>query len=211
MPEREVRTVVVFDLDGTVTGRDTLVPFLVRAFGAVPTASALLREAPRLVRGLLDARARDVAKARLLQRLVAGQPLARLEKEAEQFVDEVMRKRLRLEMVERITSHRRAGHELVMVSASPELYVVPLARRLGFDASIGTRLEVGPDGRLSGRLEGANCRGVEKVRRLRQRLGDDVRVLAAYGDSRGDRELLALAGDAVWVGRRHRHSRRQGR
>ena len=49
---------------------------------------------------------------------------------------------------------------------------------------------------VTGALEGANCRGPEKVARLRAALGVDVRLEAAYGDSDGDREMLALADDA---------------
>ncbi len=90
------------------------------------------------------------------------------------------------------------------MSASPEFYVTPIGRRLGFDAVLATRLEVDPDGRLTGRILGANCRGPEKVVRLREWRGDTLTVAFAYGDSAGDREMLALAANGVKVRRRRR-------
>ncbi len=90
----------------------------------------------------------------------------------------------------------------MLVSASPELYVTPIGRRLGFDAVLATRLEVDADGRLTGRLLGANCRGPEKVVRLREWRREGLAMAYAYGDSAGDREMLDLAVTAVRVGRR---------
>jgi phosphatidylglycerophosphatase C len=101
----------------------------------------------------------------------------------------------------RVDWHRREGHELVIVSASPELYLAPIGRLLGFDAVLGTRLETAA-GHLTGRLDGRNVRGPEKVVRLRAHLGDEPVKLWAYGDSTGDRELLAAADVATRVKRR---------
>jgi len=158
----------------------------------------------RLALGLTGDARRDQAKEALLVRLLAGRDVAALAPVAEAFADEVVASHLRPDTRARLEWHRDQGHELVIVSASPELYVVPLARRLGVDAVLATRLEVGADGRLSGRFAGRNCRGSEKPRRLREYLqaGGAVVTLFAYGDSRGDRELLAMAQNAVWVGRR---------
>ncbi len=128
--------------------------------------------------------------------------MADLEKAADAFADSVMATGMRPDMLERIERHRRQGHELVIVSASPELYVERLGRLLGVDAVIGTRLEVDEAGCLTGRLAGLNCRGPEKVARLRAWLGEDATVAFAYGNSGGDRELLALARHGVRVGRR---------
>jgi phosphatidylglycerophosphatase C len=134
--------------------------------------------------------------------------VAALEAVAESFADHVVAHRLRRDTLAHVERHRAAGHELVVVSASPELYVAAVARRLGFAAALGTRLEVGQDGRLTGRLIGRNCRGPEKVRRLEEWLGEEACAVVAYGDSRGDRELLAFAGDeAIWVNRRGRPRR----
>jgi phosphatidylglycerophosphatase C len=82
------------------------------------------------------------------------------------------------------------------------LYVSPIGRRLGFDAVLATRLEVDTDGRLTGRLSGANCRGPEKVARLREWRSGELVVDFAYGDSAGDREMLALAEVPIKVSRR---------
>jgi phosphatidylglycerophosphatase C len=101
-------------------------------------------------------------------------------------------------MAARVQEHKRRGHRLVLVSASPALYLTVWAARAGFDAVLATELEF-RDGRFSGRLASPNCWGPEKVRRLQQWFGDArTQVLYAYGDSRGDREMLALA-DHAWL------------
>ena len=58
---------------------------------------------------------------------------------------------------------------------------------------IGTRLVFTASDLASGELMGPNCRGPEKVARLREMFGDEVRLDAAYGDSDGDTAMLALS------------------
>jgi phosphatidylglycerophosphatase C len=104
--------------------------------------------------------------------------------------------------VARLRWHLELGHRVVLASASLEPYLLPLGRLLGVDGVVCTRLEQGPDGRLTGRLDGANCRGPEKERRVVEWLREhDLAdaTLWAYGDSRGDAELLARADHPVWV------------
>jgi phosphatidylglycerophosphatase C len=194
------RPVVAFDLDGTLTRGDTLVPFLRRACGTGTTARAVLGESLPIVRSLL-ARSRHDAKEALLVRLLGGEEEAALREDAEAYARLVVASRLRPGAWDRVDWHRRCGHRLVLVSASPELYVAPVGRLLAFDAVLATRLEVGPDGRLTGRIEGRNCRGAEKAARLRTWMGTGACLLYAYGDSAGDRELLALADTALRVGK----------
>lgn len=199
-----VRTVVALDLDGTLTRRDTLLPFLCLVRGRARTFAALAYQAPLLVRSSGGGTCRNRVKEGVLSRLLRGQPFSALDQAAEAFAAKLVARGMRPEMMERIRAHRRAGHHLVIVSASPEIYVRHLARRLGIDTVLATRLVVGEDGCLTGHLEGPNCRGAEKVARLRQWLGADVALALAYGNSRGDRELLALAEHRVDVG----HGRR---
>jgi phosphatidylglycerophosphatase C len=192
-----------FDLDGTLTRRDTLRPFLLRAIGRDRTYRALFAASLPLARAAaLGGPYRDVAKVAVLQKTLGGLPLATLAEVAEPFADHVVAHGLRRDVRARVDWHREQGHELVLVSASPELYVTPIGRRLGFDAVLATRLEVDAEGRLTGRLQGTNCRGPEKVVRLRAWRGESVSVAYAYGDSAGDREMLALSSIGIKVGRR---------
>ncbi len=204
------RVVAAFDFDGTITRRDTLVPFLAYACGRARVAAALAAVGPQLALALGGRGSRDDAKVALLERVVAGRDAAELATAGCAFADRLAgdRRRLRTDVLERVRWHRDEGHELVLVSASLTTYLDPLAPQLGFDVVLATTLEVGPDGRLTGRLAGLNCRGPEKVARLDAWLGGSACVLWAYGDSSGDDELLARADRSHRVGPGARHARR---
>jgi phosphatidylglycerophosphatase C len=73
------------------------------------------------------------------------------------------------------------------------LIVAPFARGLGADAIIGTQLAFDAAERATGGFATPNCRGPEKVARLKAAFGEDVELKAAYGDTGGDREMLAMA------------------
>jgi phosphatidylglycerophosphatase C len=198
------RRIAAFDFDGTLTRRDTLVPFLAKACGTTALTRALRTVAPLAVKartGRLDAELhhRDASKEALLHALLAGREAAWLAREGERYATTLGAK-LRPEMVEQVRWHRDAGHELVIVSASLAAYLEPFARTHGFDHVIAVELEAGELGRLSGAMRGPNVRGPEKAVRLRSWLdGDEPACLWAYGNSSGDRELLEMADVPVWV------------
>jgi len=203
------RRIAAFDFDGTLTRRDTLVPFLARACGTQDLARALRRIAPLAVRartGRLDSELhhRDAAKAALLRELFTGRDAAWLRHEGERYAATLTAK-LRPEMVEQVRWHRESGHELVIVSASLDAYLRPFAAAHGFDHVIAVEMEAGSHGRLTGHLQGPNVRGPEKALRLRAWLGGaEPEMIWAYGNSNGDTELLAMADVPVWVAGRKR-------
>lgn len=201
------RRIAAFDFDGTLSRRDTLVPFLARACGSGALARALRTVGPLAVKartGRLDVELhhRDASKGALLRALLAGREASWLAREGERYAAELGR-RLRPEMVEQVRWHRDSGHELVLVSASLGAYLRPFARIHGFDHTIAVELEEGASGHLTGEMVGPNVRGPEKAVRLRAWLdGEAPELLWAYGNSSGDRELLAMADVPVWVDRR---------
>ena len=190
------RTIAAFDFDKTLSTRDNVVPFLAAVAGRQALLAALVRATPDLVCGR-----RNAVKATLVRRLLAGRPEIDVLAIAESFGRDIAVEHLRPDVVARADWHRAQGHEQVIVSASFACYLHPVAEHLGFDGVLGTELEVGADGRLPGMLAGPNVRGAEKVRRLDTWIGDNPATVWAYGDSGGDRELLARADHPVRVRR----------
>ncbi len=192
MPADPIRTVAAFDVDGTLTTGDCVLPFLRRVGGPWRLLAAIVSLAPVAVRTALGRLDRDDAKARLVRVALRGRDAAAVVTAGEAFAAEIERDRLRADTLARLRWHQRAGHAVVLVSASLAPYLEPLGARLGVDAVLCTRL-VTHDGRLTGELDGPNCRGPEKAARLLAWSGGRPDVLYAYGDSSGDDELLALA------------------
>jgi len=195
--------IAAFDVDGTLTVRDCVVPFLARVGGGRLRLGARLARRPVAVLAAAARRDRDALKAAASRAAFAGQAQSRVAEEARAFAGLVTTSWMRPDTVERLTWHREQGHHVVLVSASYELYVEHLGTQLGAGAVLATRLEVGADDRLTGDLDGANCRAEEKLRRLRAwqtASGFEGAELWAYGDSAGDDAMLAAADHPVRVG-----------
>lgn len=195
------RRVAAFDFDGTITRGDCLGPFLASVVGRARVYRALALRSPVLAGALVGLGDRDEEKERLVGKLLAGRSAAEIHDAGARFADRLASEQpFRTQALERLAWHRGEGHEIVIVSASLDVYLEPLAPALGVDHVLCTGLEAGTDGLLTGRLLGGNVRGSEKARRLRAWLGDRGRVeLWAYGNGSGDRELLAMADHPVRV------------
>jgi phosphatidylglycerophosphatase C len=134
------RTVALFDLDGTITRRDTYLAYLLgfllrhpgRLWRAAPLPFAVLRH-------FAGQRDNTWLKVTFLRAILSGVPRPVLEAWTEAFLDRILAKGLRPGSLRAIERHRAAGHRLVMVTASLDFYAEPLSRRLGFDAVLCTR------------------------------------------------------------------------
>lgn len=194
--------VAAFDVDGTLTLRDCVVPFLRRVVAPKHLERVLARQLPTLLPAAAR-RDRDQLKVLAALPVFSGRRVADVEEVALHFGDQVAARWLRDDTSARLAWHREHGHEVVLVSASFEIYLDVVGRHLGVAGVLGTRL-ASDDGVFTGALDGPNCRGEEKVRRLHQWLderhgGRDAVELWAYGDSPGDRAMLADADHPVWT------------
>jgi HAD superfamily hydrolase (TIGR01490 family) len=186
--------VAAFDFDGTLTRHDTLFPFLLHTAGyynffikIIYLSIYLAAYAAGLIRN-------DIAKIKVLRTFLNNMDMSILQKHAQSFAENKLPHLLRNEAMQRFEWHKQQGHRCVIVSASLELYLRPWAKQAGFNDVLGSHLEVLDDDRTSGNLNGENCFGPEKIKRLNALLGPrEGYTLYAYGDSRGDKELLSAA------------------
>ena len=186
------RPIVAFDFDGTLTVRDSFLAFLAWRGGKRKYAAGMRRLSPAALAYLRD-KDRGRLKAAAVRVFLKGTPRAQLEAEAKTFAAQAAPRLLRPDALQVWRRWQAKGATLVIVTASPDITVAPFAHGLGASALLGTRLAFDGDDRVQGALAGENCRGEEKVRRLREMFGPDVRLAAAYGDTAGDYEMLQIA------------------
>jgi phosphatidylglycerophosphatase C len=197
------RQIVAFDFDGTLTTADSFTAFLAWRVSRRRHVRGLLALLPSVILYLGD-RDRGRLKAAAVHEFLRGLPRTDLEAEAEAFARAECASLFRPDALETWRRWGAEGAHRVIVTASPEPVVAPFARELGAEALIGTRLAFDAADRVEGRFVGENCRGPEKVRRLQDAYGAGLRLAAAYGDTSGDREMLAIAdiqGYRVFQGR----------
>jgi phosphatidylglycerophosphatase C len=198
--------VAAFDLDGTLTEGGSVFPWLKSVAGRGRTWRAALSLAvPLTVGAFRSSRWADHAKERLFVKLLAGTDERDLAARSRIFALEHLAHEGRALLLDRLAWHHEQGHDVVIVSASPQLYVDVMTEALGAKGGLGTRLAVDPRGRLTGGYLGKNCRGGEKLRRLDEWIAarhyPNPPVVFAYGNSRGDRRMLSGAAHPFNVGK----------
>jgi phosphatidylglycerophosphatase C len=191
----ETPVVAAFDLDGTITDGGSVFHWLEEIAGRAQTYAYTTRLIiPLTIGAIRSGRWADGAKERLFHALLAGRAEAEVREASAQFGLQHLAEKGRPHVLERVRWHLEQGHEVVIVSASPQLYVDAIRDHLGLTGGLGTRLGVDARGLLTGTYLGKNCRGTEKMRRLSEWMESRNYALPptiyAYGNSRGDRRLL---------------------
>lgn len=184
--------VVAFDFDGTLTIRDSFSSFLKWRAGRAGWLIGCLRLAPAALSYVFH-RDRGRIKAAAVKQFLKGVTRTQLEADARAFAETYSRSLLRPDAVATWKRWRNEPVRLGIVTASPEIVVAPFARGLGADYLIGTNLAFDAQDRVIGGYTSPNCRGPEKVVRLKEVFGSDFELRAAYGDTTGDREMIAMA------------------
>jgi phosphatidylglycerophosphatase C len=196
----------VFDLDGTLTWRDTLLPYLSGYAARHPSRWWRLWRGPAAMLDFCAShRDRGRLKSRLIQAVMGGDSRSRIEAWSDAFVAGLPRRRaFRPEALAVVEVHRAAGDPLVLLSASPDLYVPRIGLMLGFERTVCTELRWQHQGTREDRLDGTLCtpnrRGAEKTKCLAWlRTQYPSLPVVAYGNSDSDLPHLREADHAVLV------------
>jgi phosphatidylglycerophosphatase C len=184
--------IAAFDFDGTISYRDSLLPFFIFTHGYVKSIINFLICLPVLLGYLIGLKTRQDVKERLLKQFYQGYLLSDLQKLGQEYVAYGIK--VKPEAMERLRWHQQQGHRCLIVSASIDTYLEAWGVKMGISNVLCSRVGTDSNGRITGKLAGPNCRGEEKVVRLENLLGPKEHyILYAYGDSAGDSQMLQLA------------------
>jgi phosphatidylglycerophosphatase C len=183
--------VAAFDVDGTLTWTDSFMLFLRFVRGRGGFIARMTGLVPVFLAYILGLRDRDATKNLLMTSFLKGISVVRFAQYCDDFVKVAYPIISRPDGLARLNSHLGVRDEVALVSASLEGYLLPWARSLGVETVLATQVAI-HRGVLTGAMAGLNCRCEQKVARLKARFGD-APIVAAYGDSRGDHEMLAIA------------------
>ncbi len=183
----------LFDFDGTITRKETISEFLQFCVGKRRFLASAVRILPAITGYFLKLVDNQAIKESLISSTIKGWEESVLWEKGEEFAQGVLPELIRPQALERIEWHRARGDRVVLVSASLVYYLRPWAASMGIGDVVGVELEV-IEGKITGRLKGKNCFGQEKVRRIKEKFRlEKFDEIYAYGDSRGDKEMLSLA------------------
>ena len=196
------RTIAVFDFDGTLTRYDTYLRYLILSTLARLTRLTHMGTLPiDVLRHKLGWQDNSWLKQRFLSAILGGWGDTDLAIVTGRLFTELLNNGFRAEGLAELERHRRLGHRTVLLSAGFDFYLAPIANQMGFSDCICSNAERNEHGVLTGRIAGANCYGMEKVRRIKAILDCDLdlRYLVVYGDHETDFPLMRIADEAYII------------
>ena len=181
-----------FDFDGTLTRKDSLLEFVKFYKGNSKTYAGVLFLTPYLVAMKAGLISTQKGKEKLLSYFFKGEDIEEFNARCSVFAAEVIPKIIRKDGLETLDNLLAEKQEICVVTASPENWVAPYFEKIGVKV-LGTKLEVKAN-KITGKIVGENCKGVEKVRRIIKEYDlSTFENIAAYGDTAGDKEMLSIA------------------
>ncbi len=186
------KRLILFDFDGTITTDDSLLKFIQYYHGTFKFILGFILLSPIVALHLLHLIPNWKAKERVLKYFFKGERVEDFNARCSTFVVKIIPTIVRPMALDKINEYKKSHNTIAVVSASPENWIKPWCDTLGLTC-ISTKLEI-KNGALTGKLNGANCFGPEKAKRIIAQYSlTTFDSIIAYGDSNGDTEMLALA------------------
>jgi HAD superfamily hydrolase (TIGR01490 family) len=191
-------TIALFDFDHTITVKDTFIDFTVSAFGMRRVLLWMIFHLPSVAAAMSGLAGINNIKNAFFRHFFSGMTEASYHEMCLRYANECVPHCLNPVACARLEWHRKRGDMVIVISASLEGWIAPWAAASGVADVIATQPEI-VDGILTGKFATRNCNGKEKVRRFRERYPDREKyIIHAYGDSAGDREMLAYSDYAYY-------------
>lgn len=189
-----MKKLYLFDFDGTLTYKDTMFLYL-KFYNSTKFYVQFVKHIPLFV--LLKLKLADAEKVKksFISSILKGESRAKIDKKAQSFFEKFERDIFRKNALEFIQNVDRTQTECYIVSASLDIWVKPFAEKLNIKL-LATQAEFADD-IFTGNFIGKNCNGPEKVKRIIEAVkGRKFDKTIAFGDTSGDREMLAWADES---------------
>lgn len=199
----------IFDVDFTITKKETLMQFFKYM---VLKDKKNIRFLPRAIFsgimygiGIYDERK---VKETFLK-FIDGVTEEELKELVKGFYNDVLKDILYEDAINMIRDLKSKGFKIYLISASPEFYLNEFYGIEEVDKIIGTRFKF-KDGKFLRQMDGTNCKGEEKVRRLMEVLKKDnievdFKESYMFSDSLSDKPLLDLVGHPYLINYKKKH------
>ena len=187
-----LKQIAFFDFDGTITTKDSFLEFIKYQKGTFRFYAGFLLNSPFLVAYKIGIISNQYAKERVMRFFFGKMQTEKFQLACDEFSDNMIPSLMRPKALLEIKKLQEAGVEVVIVSASAENWLHNWCATHGVSL-LATRLQHS-NGKITGKIEGLNCHGEEKVRRVHEAydLSEYSRIYC-YGDTKGDKPLLGLA------------------
>lgn len=190
--ETTTKVLALFDLDGTITTKDTFLEFIKYYHGSTKFYVGFLLSSPWLIFFKAGIIPNWRAKEKVLEYFFKGESTHDFQQRGKKFSTEVLPALVKTGALAQLKKHQEQGHRVVIVTASAEDWVHDWCRQHNLEV-LATQLAK-DGGKITGKIAGKNCYGEEKVNRIKSFLDlTSYDEIFAYGDSSGDLPMLSLA------------------
>jgi len=190
---RKLKTLAVFDFDGTLTNRDSLNDFLLWRYGPIKFFSVYLIISPILFLYLLGCIKNITIKKIQIYFFLKESSMDSFLNDCEDYAKSRLKEIIRPEAISVIKQHAKKGHELIIISATYPFWIKHWASQYDFSHVLGTEIKA-KKGKINCASLKKVCVGIEKVNRLMDIYPNLSQYeIYAYGDSYGDKHIMNMA------------------
>ncbi|CAN5571030.1 HAD-IB family hydrolase [soil metagenome] len=184
-------TLALFDFDGTITNKDSLLHFTGFANGKTALYAGVIMLSPIMILNKAGFISAQYTKNRFLRFFFRNWNTDEFKQLCKNYAATELKNIIRENAIEKINWHKQQGHRVVIVSASPENYIQPWCEASGIEC-IATKL-LATHQSLKGVIDGLNCNAEEKKKRIEAVINiADYEEIYGYGDTKGDKAMFSL-------------------
>ena len=186
-----MKKLYLFDFDGTLTYKDTMFLFL-KYYDSKKYFWSYFKHIPVFILVKLKLMDAELAKKSFIASVLKGEREIKINRKVLAFFEEYYPKIIRESALDFLKNIDKNNTTFYLVSASLDIWVRPFAKKMGMTL-IATEAQF-VEGRFTGNFQTKNNNGEEKVKRIKQVIGDQkFDKIIAFGDTSGDKPMLSFA------------------